>query len=103
MCVTLAERGAVCFVGQANSRTVGPHGPIASTRIALDPADQVPAAAGDTTGCGDVFGAAACAALLSGATTEDAFRTAARLAARNVTHRGATGLRDHLLGRLSGV
>jgi len=23
------------------------------------------------------------------------------MAARNVTHRGATGLRDHLLGRLS--
>ena len=50
-----------------------------------------------------VFGAVACAKLLTGATLEDAVRSACHLAARNVTHRGATGLRDHLLGRLASV
>jgi len=34
---------------------------------------------------------------------ETAIRTGCRMAARNVGHRGATGLRDHLLGRLTAV
>ena len=50
-----------------------------------------------------MFGATATAALLHGADLETAIRTGCRMAARNVGHRGATGLRDHLLGRLTAV
>ena len=53
------------------------------------------------TGCGDVFGGTVAAALLSGASLEEALRAGTMLGARNLTHRGATGLRDHLLGKLS--
>jgi sugar/nucleoside kinase (ribokinase family) len=48
-----------------------------------------------------VFGSAVAARLLAGATLEDALREGTRLAARNLAHRGASGLRDHLLGRLA--
>ena len=37
----------------------------------------------DPTGCGDVFGAAACARLLAGDSVEDALRHATTLAGRN--------------------
>lgn len=86
--VTLGARGAVYFTGS----------PVRTARIA----PPAPAPEGsDPTGCGDVFGAAACARLLTGAPLEVALQEANRLAARNVTHRGASGLRDHLLGRLA--
>lgn len=94
VCVTLAERGVAYFAGGI---------PIRSGHVPVDPDDRSPPDAGDPTGCGDVFGAAACAALLGGAALEDALRLATRLAARNVRHRGATGLREHLLGRLTRV
>jgi sugar/nucleoside kinase (ribokinase family) len=96
LCVTLGARGAVYF-----ERAAG--GPIRTARVAVGPEERAPATGGDSTGCGDVFGGVAAAALLGGVPLEDALRRAARFAARNVTHRGATGLRDHLLGRLSGV
>jgi hypothetical protein len=48
-----------------------------------------------------VFGAVAAAGIVAGRTLDDAFRDATRLAGRNVGLRGATGLRDHLLGRLA--
>jgi hypothetical protein len=87
LCVTLGERGAAYFTGN----------PIRTARV---PAPAVHALAfsqvTDPTGCGDVFGAAVAASLLSGA-----LRTGTQLGARNITHRGATGLRDHLLGKLS--
>jgi hypothetical protein len=54
----------------------------------------------DPTGCGDVFGAAACARLLAGDTVEDALRHASALAARNAGLRGAGGLSRHLRGEL---
>jgi hypothetical protein len=54
----------------------------------------------DPTGCGDVFGAAAFASLLSGSSVEDALRHATTLAARNAGFRGATGLASHLRGEL---
>ncbi len=92
LCVTLGAKGAAYFVGGH---------PIRSGHVVVDPADQAPVEGGDPTGCGDVFGATACAALLAGTALVDALRLAARLAARNVTHRGASGLRDHLLGRLT--
>lgn len=90
LCVTLGSRGAAYFTGS----------PIRTARIA--PAEAV-ALEGDPTGCGDVFGGAVAASLVSGASLENALREGTRLAGRNLAHRGATGLRDHLLGRLSTV
>jgi len=91
--VTLGARGAVYFTGR----------PVRSARVA-PPADvPVPADGGDPTGCGDVLGAAVVAGLLRAESLETALARATRLAARNVSHRGASGLRDHLLGRLSTV
>ena len=93
LCVTLGARGVV-YVEPANGAT-------RTARLAAAPGDLAPIAGGDPTGCGDVFGATAAAALLAGEPLPEALRRALHLAARNVMHRGATGLRDHLLGRLS--
>jgi sugar/nucleoside kinase (ribokinase family) len=90
LCVTLGSRGAAYFTGN----------PIRTARI---PPDESAPLQGDPTGCGDVFGGAVAARLVAGASLEDAMREGTRLAARNLGHRGATGLRDHLLGRLSAV
>ncbi len=90
LCVTLGSRGAAYFTGN----------PIRTARI---PSDEAAPLEGDPTGCGDVFGGAVAAHLASGASLEDALREGTRLAGRNLGHRGATGLRDHLLGRLSTV
>jgi pfkB family carbohydrate kinase len=91
LCVTLGARGAVYFTGS----------PIRTARI-VPPADEGPVAgAGDPTGCGDVLGATVAASLLQGAELEAALHLGCRLAARNVSHRGATGLSDFLLGRLA--
>ena len=92
LCVTLGKRGAVYFTGD----------PI-RTELIPAPVMHPPAFDHiiDPTGCGDVFGGAVVAALLGGATLEDAVRLGNQLGARNVSHRGATGLRDHLLGKLS--
>lgn len=90
LCVTLGQRGAAYFTGN----------PVRTARIPPDPAAP---ADGDPTGCGDVFGATVAASLLAGEPLEDALRVGTRLAGRNLAHRGATGLRDHLLGRLSTV
>jgi hypothetical protein len=68
------------------------------TASALIPAPQIDAV--DPTGCGDVFGAAACARLLAGDRVEDALRHATAMAARNATLRGAGGLSRHLRGEL---
>jgi hypothetical protein len=87
--VTLGPRGAVYFTGS----------PIRTARL---PAPMTPSPDGaDPTGCGDVFGAVTCARLLAGASLEAAIADGNRFAARNVTHRGASHLRDHLLGRLA--
>jgi hypothetical protein len=56
---------------------------------------------GDTTGCGDVWGSTAFGRLLAGDTLEAAFLRANEMAARNVGHRGARGLRHHLAGRVA--
>lgn len=101
--VTLGPRGAVYFVASDRARASRAGGPVRTARIALEPGDAAPPSGGDPTGCGDVFGAVACARLLAGTPLEDAVRSACHLAARNVTHRGASGLRDHLLGRLASV
>jgi sugar/nucleoside kinase (ribokinase family) len=78
---------------QGDSETVGQ-----PVRSALIPAPMVESA--DPTGCGDVFGAAACARLVAGDRLEDALRHATALAARNATFRGAGGLVRHLRGAL---
>ena len=56
---------------------------------------------GDPTGCGDVWGATYFSRLLAGDKLADAMRVAVNAAARNVGHRGATGLAHHLRGELS--
>jgi len=92
LCVTLGARGAAYFTGD----------PIRTERI---PAPAVHPGAfhqeADPTGCGDVFGGAAAAALLGGAPIEEALRLGTQLGTRNLSHRGASGLRDHLMGKLS--
>jgi sugar/nucleoside kinase (ribokinase family) len=55
---------------------------------------------GDPTGCGDVWGATCFCKLLAGHRLEDSVRSALDAAARNVRHRGATGLHHHLSGRI---
>ena len=87
--VTLASQGAAYFTGH----------PTRSGRV---PAGVTgPGEPGDPTGCGDVFGASVVAGLLAGASVEEAIELGNRMGARNLAHRGASGLRDHLLGRLS--
>jgi sugar/nucleoside kinase (ribokinase family) len=94
LCVTLGPRGAAYFTGNPIRTELIP------VPVLHPPAfDQVI----DPTGCGDVFGGAVVAALLGGAKLPDAVRVGNQLGARNVTHRGASGLRDHLMGKLSVV
>ncbi|MCC6242725.1 MAG: carbohydrate kinase family protein [Gemmatimonadaceae bacterium] len=56
---------------------------------------------GDPTGCGDVWGATYFSRLLAGDNLTDAIMSANRAASRNVEHRGARGLAQHLRGELS--
>ena len=56
---------------------------------------------GDPTGCGDVWGATYFSRLLAGDKLDTAIDRALDAAARNVDHRGATGLADYLRGELS--
>ena len=97
--VTLGPRGAAYF------HRPDPALPIATERVSLEVAGAVtlPGGGGDPTGCGDVFGAVTFSHLLRGAPLAAAIREGVRLATRNVSYRGATGLRDHLLGRLATV
>lgn len=67
-------------------------------RTALIEAPMVEAV--DPTGCGDVFGASAFSRLLAGDDVESALGYANRMAGRNATFRGATGLAQHLRGEL---
>jgi len=55
---------------------------------------------GDPTGCGDVWGATYYSRLLAGDIMSVALGRAVDAAARNVEHRGATGLSTHLRGEL---
>lgn len=111
--VTLGERGAAYVAspmfrpeplrwrdrdaGLRLARPLAAPGPARSGRVdAPAPVDD-----GDPTGCGDVWGATTCMRLLAGAELETAMRDANEAAGRNVRHRGATGLYDHLKGRLA--
>jgi hypothetical protein len=72
------------------------HGAVRTQRVPpeLQPRD------GDPTGCGDVWGASFFCALLARRGLDDSMRRANAAAARNVEHRGATGLHHHLQGRI---
>jgi sugar/nucleoside kinase (ribokinase family) len=74
-------------------------GPMVSGKLPAEPILDTQVL--DPTGCGDVWGATMFSALLGGASLDTAMRAAHRAAARNVRHRGATGLADHLRGVLS--
>ena len=69
-------------------------------RSGIAPAEGA-AAVGDPTGCGDVWGATFLARLIWGDQLKPAMIQANRIAAKNVAHRGASGLHRHLRGRLS--
>ena len=69
-------------------------GPVRSGHVPLEGAWTT----GDPTGCGDVWGATCFAHLVQGRRLSDAMARANRAAARNVNHRGAEGLLEHLRG-----
>ena len=107
--VTLAERGAAYIVAPAfdddpatwrSGRVLVPQPPTrGAVRTQLVAAELHPRA-GDPTGCGDVWGASFFCNLLARRGLDGAMRAANRAAARNVEHRGATGLHHHLQGRI---
>ena len=106
--VTLGPRGAVYFAAPGFERlsdlaTAQPLGAaVGAVRTALVPAEATrEQGAGDPTGCGDVWGATYFSRLVAGDKLADAMRAAHRAAARNVEHRGATGLANYLRGELS--
>lgn len=108
--VTLGARGAVYFAAptfngigdlsadRARALAARP----GTVRTALVP--SVPARVsqgGDPTGCGDVWGATFFSRLIDRDILTNALNAAMVAAARNVEHRGATGLAHHLRGELS--
>ncbi len=108
--VTLGARGAVYFAAPgferladlaASSPAAALGSPAGAVRTALVPAELARTADGDPTGCGDVWGATYFSRLLAGDNLTLAMRAAHRAAARNVEHRGATGLASFLRGELS--
>jgi hypothetical protein len=95
--------------GQTVRRSDGQVADVVSERLTVRPSDRpvrtalIPAPRSeplDPTGCGDVFGAVACARLLAGDGVEPALAHATALAARNAGLRGAGGLGRHLRGEL---
>jgi sugar/nucleoside kinase (ribokinase family) len=90
--VTLGPRGVVYF------EDAGPGRPLRTALVPASPARV--AAGGDPTGCGDVWGATYFSRRVAGDTLSVAMRAACDAAARNVEHRGATGLAHHLRGEL---
>jgi sugar/nucleoside kinase (ribokinase family) len=105
--VTLGKRGAVYFAAPGFERIGDLGAPralgasLGPVRTALVPAPVVRSGNVDPTGCGDVWGATYYSRLLAGDNLGDAILAAHRAAARNVDHRGATGLANHLRGRIS--
>ena len=107
VCVTLGSRGTVYLcaadfehLGWAGASRPERHARAGLVRTALVAGEESPAP-GDPTGCGDVFGGTLVARLLDGAALEPAVAAANRMAARNVSHRGASGLQHHLRGALA--
>jgi sugar/nucleoside kinase (ribokinase family) len=119
LCVTLGKRGAAYFAAPGFERltdlpphkhhiaalSTSPRGgtsAFGAVRTALVPgvAPRIDGP-GDPTGCGDVWGATHFSRLLAGDMLTEAMAAANRAASRNVEHRGATGLANHLRGELS--
>jgi hypothetical protein len=104
--ITLGSRGVVYFATAGFERITdlrrsslsAPQGAIRTARVPAKPARH---GAGDPTGCGDVWGATYFSRLLAGDKLDAAIDRALDAAARNVDHRGATGLADYLRGELS--
>jgi hypothetical protein len=107
LAVTLGKRGVVYFAAAgfdslADLKRETLALPGGASRTALLPAHRARTAeAGDPTGCGDVWGATYFSRLLVGDKFDIAMSRALEAAARNVDHRGATGLADYLRGELS--
>jgi sugar/nucleoside kinase (ribokinase family) len=111
--VTLGKRGSI-YVASPGFDTIcdlpprgglataprGGTGALGAVRTAMVPAEIVNGS-GDPTGCGDVWGATYFSRMVAGDRLSDAMIAATRAAARNVEHRGATGLASHLRGELS--
>lgn len=90
--VTMGKRGVVYFEDAGAGRPL---------RTALVPATLARVdGPGDPTGCGDVWGATYFSRAVAGDSLGDAMRRAMDAAARNVEHRGASGLAHHLRGEL---
>ena len=104
--VTLGSRGVVYFAAPGFDRISdmqraslsAAHGAIRTARVPAKASKHGP---GDPTGCGDVWGATYFSRLLAGDKLDSAIDRALDAAARNVDHRGATGLADYLRGELS--
>ena len=115
LCVTLGRQGVVYVAAPGFERLAdrasrsgistssrGGSGNFGAVRTALVPAEIANVIGdGDPTGCGDVWGATYFSKLLAGDKLSEAIVAANRAAARNVEHRGATGLAQHLRGELS--
>lgn len=108
LCVTLGKKGAVYFAAPGFTRLADVATPVGASAFTAVSTSLVPIDAslidddpGDPTGCGDVWGATQFSHLLAGTTFTDAMRLAHRAAARNVRHRGATGLAHYLRGELA--
>lgn len=108
--VTLGRRGAVYFAAPEFTRLADIRRSVPRTsrpamggaiQTALVPPSLARIADGDPTGCGDVWGATYYSRLVAGDRFTDAMRAAHDAAARNVEHRGASGLAHHLRGELS--
>ena len=105
--VTLGQKGAVYFAAPGFERLSDLNRSSLSPRTGTLRTELIPAApsrdltGGDPTGCGDVWGATYFSRLLAGDDIRSAMISAAAAAARNVDHRGATGLSQHLRGKLS--
>lgn len=109
--VTLGSRGAAYFaapgferLADRGERPALSRGAAGAGTIRTELVPGVPvldAQDPDPTGCGDVWGATYFSRLLAGDNIAEAMRRAHAAAARNVRHRGATGLGHFLRGELS--
>jgi sugar/nucleoside kinase (ribokinase family) len=98
--VTLGARGAAYVASRPDAVFGTAPGGVARTALVAAEGEPI---AGDPTGCGDVFGATLVAGLLGGLPLEPAIAAANRMARRNVSYRGATGLQHYLRGALAQV
>jgi sugar/nucleoside kinase (ribokinase family) len=105
--ITLGSRGVVYFAAPGFEKLSDVRRPALGATSGAIRTAKLPAkpprhaGPGDPTGCGDVWGATYFSRLLAGDKLETAIDRALDAAARNVDHRGATGLADYLRGELS--